>query len=177
MKSGCSTAGCHGDEVSWEMQVGKQARHTHYSSSMRFFLMSFERGGQSGDCLGGSPLWIMILPSGRWQDNQTPTLFILKLLFGYASCKYYFGTMLAGVYHSMQKHLWGCAYRNRADYTSLFWETFRYRIFRKEPHVNCQENFSPQANIPQTHQLYNSCHYFQERTTAVTSLTKLSDKN
>ena len=43
-------------EVSWEMQVGKQARHTHYSSSMRFFLMSFERGGQSGDCLGGSPL-------------------------------------------------------------------------------------------------------------------------
>ncbi len=29
---------------------------THYSSSMRFFLMSFERGGQSGDCLGGSPL-------------------------------------------------------------------------------------------------------------------------
>ena len=29
MKSGCSTAGCHGDEVSWEMQVGKQARH-HY---------------------------------------------------------------------------------------------------------------------------------------------------
>ena len=47
---------------------------THYSSSMRFFLMSFERGGQSGDCLGGSPLWIMILPSGRWQDNQTPTI-------------------------------------------------------------------------------------------------------
>ena len=29
MKSGCSTAGCYGDEVSWEMQVGKQARH-HY---------------------------------------------------------------------------------------------------------------------------------------------------
>ena len=25
---GDSTAGCHGDEVSWEMQVGKQARHT-----------------------------------------------------------------------------------------------------------------------------------------------------
>ena len=24
---GDSTAGCHGDEVSWEMQVGKQARH------------------------------------------------------------------------------------------------------------------------------------------------------
>ena len=27
MKSGCSTAGCHGDEVSWEMQVWKQATH------------------------------------------------------------------------------------------------------------------------------------------------------
>ena len=25
---GDSTAGCHGDEVSWEMQVGKQARHS-----------------------------------------------------------------------------------------------------------------------------------------------------
>ena len=74
MKSGCSTAGCHGDEVSWEMQVGKQARHS-------------------------------LLPSGRWQDNQTPTLFILKLLFGYASCKCHFGTMLAGVYYSIQKHL------------------------------------------------------------------------
>jgi len=40
-----STAGCHGDEVSWEMQVGKQARHT-------------------------------LLPSGRWQDNQTPIVCI-----------------------------------------------------------------------------------------------------
>ena len=28
MKSGCSTAGCHGDEVSWEMQGGNQARHS-----------------------------------------------------------------------------------------------------------------------------------------------------
>ena len=75
MKSGCSTAGCHGDEVSWEMQVGKQARHS-------------------------------LLPSGRWQDNQTPTLFILKLLYiRYALCKCRFGMMLAGVYYSMQKHL------------------------------------------------------------------------
>ena len=61
-----------------------------------------------------------LLPSGRWQDNQTPIAFVLKLLFGYASCKCHFGTMLAGVYHSIQKHLWGCAYRERADYTSLF---------------------------------------------------------
>ena len=39
MKSGCSTAGCHTANVtiSGEMQVGEQARHTHYSSSMRFF--------------------------------------------------------------------------------------------------------------------------------------------
>ena len=75
MKSGCSTAGCHGDEVSWEMQVGKQARH-------------------------------LLLPSGRWQDNQTPTLFILKLLYiRCALCKCHFGMMLAGVYYSMQKHL------------------------------------------------------------------------
>ena len=83
--------------------------------------MSFERGGQSGDCLGGSPLHTL-LPSGRWQDNQTPTT-IFILLFGikwYASCKCRFGMMLAGVYHSIQKHLWGCAYRERADYTSLF---------------------------------------------------------
>ena len=27
---GDSTAGCHGDEVSWEMQVGKQARPDDY---------------------------------------------------------------------------------------------------------------------------------------------------
>jgi len=50
--------------------------------------MSFERGGQSGDCLGGSPLHTL-LPSGRWQDNQTPTLLILKLLL--------LGTALASV--------------------------------------------------------------------------------
>ena len=87
MKSGCSTAGCHGDEVSWEMQVGKQAR-PHYSSSMRFFLMSFERGGQSGDCLGGSPLHTL-LPSGRWQDNQTPTTIFYSFIWG--------GTPLASV--------------------------------------------------------------------------------
>ena len=62
-----------------------------------------------------------LLPSGRWQDNQTPTLFILKLLYKrYALCKCRFGMMLAGVYYSIQKHLWGCAYRKRADYTSLF---------------------------------------------------------
>jgi len=42
--------------------------------------MSFERGGQSGDCLGGSPLHTL-LPSGRWQDNQTPTTFAFILLW------------------------------------------------------------------------------------------------
>ena len=71
MKSGCSTAGCHGDEVSWEMQVGKQARHS-------------------------------LLPSGRWQDNQTPTILLYCILhnkspfFWYAPCKCCFGMMLAG---------------------------------------------------------------------------------
>ena len=70
MKSGCSTAGCHGDEVSWEMQVGKQARH-------------------------------LLLPSGRWQDNQTPTIFVLFILLWTLNCIHnkspFFGTPLASV--------------------------------------------------------------------------------
>ena len=64
MKSGCSTAGCHGDEVSWEMQVGKQARHS-------------------------------LLPSGRWQDNQTPTILLLFCICIISLLS--FGTLLASV--------------------------------------------------------------------------------
>ena len=69
---GDSTAGCHGDEVSWEMQVGKQARH--------------------------------YCPVGGGRINKHPP-HIKTPVIGYGPCKCRFGMMLAGVYHSMQKHL------------------------------------------------------------------------
>lgn len=152
---GDSTAGCHGDEVSWEMQVGKQARPDDYvawKSYLGHKVISESSASKEADRVVTVLVvhhYIRYCPVGGGRINKHPP-HIKTPVIGYGPCKCRFGMMLAGVFFSIQKHLWGCAYGERADYTSLFWETFRYRISRKDSHVICQKNFSPQANIFQT---------------------------
>lgn len=80
MKSGCSTAGCHTANVTI-----------------------------SGEMQVGEQARHTLLPSGRWQDNQTPTIHIKSLIWG--------GTPLASV--TLVRCLQGCIIASKSTYRGV----------------------------------------------------------
>ena len=166
MKSGCSTAGCHTANVtiSGEMQVGEQARQTH-----RVCPQNSVKIKKRTHC-----------PVGGGRINKHPP-HINSLIWG--------GTPLARTVDTLLTDACGgCIIASKSTYGGVhigivliihhfFLTHFATGFSEKILMSSAKKIFRHKPTFPRPHQLYNSCHYYQEKTTEDTSLTKSSDKS
>ena len=159
MKSGCSTAGCHGDEVSWEMQVGKQARQTHRVCPQNSVKIKKRThcpvgGGRiikHPPCILKLLLRVRLLQVSLWYDACRGFTIACKSTYRGV----HIGIVLI-IHHFFEIH-------------------FAIGFPEKNSMLSAKKIFRHKPTFPSTHQLYNSC--YQEKTTEDTSLTKSSDKS
>jgi len=116
-------------------------------------------------------------PVGGGRINKHPPC-ILKLLL--------LGTPLASV--TLVRCLQGCIIASKSTYGGVhigivliihhfFLTHFAIGFSEKILMSSAKKIFRHKPTFPRPHQLYNSCHYYQEKTTEDTSLTKSSDKS
>jgi len=98
-----------------------------------------------------------------WGGTLLASVTLVRCLQGcIIACKSTYGGVHIGnvliIYHFFERHF-------AIGFTDKISMSSAKKIFRHQP------------TSTSTHQLYNSCHYFQERTTEDTSSTKSSDKS